>query len=178
VLETARLVVRPFAAADFDRLYALRADEEVAKYLGGTGNLREKVTARLSYYLEHHARHGYAMGLVSLKSSAEMIGWGGLQHFNDGEEVEVGYAFARAHWGRGYATELAAGGLRFGFEHLGLERIIAVASPENTASRHVMEKLGMRFERHIVHHGLDAVYYAVTRGDFLTRFGSDGAPRR
>ena len=167
MLETARLIVRPFVAEDFDRLYALRADEEVARHIGGTENLAERVAARLRYYVDHHARHGYAMGVVSLKTSPDMVGWGGLQHLDDGDEIEVGYAFALAHWGRGYATELAAAWLRFGFERLGLDRIVAVASPENHASRHVMEKLGMMYEKSIVHYGLDTVYYAVSRDAFL-----------
>jgi ribosomal-protein-alanine N-acetyltransferase len=169
LLETDRLLVRPCVAEDYDRLFALRADEEVARYLGGTENLAEKVATRLRYYVDHYARHGYAIGLVRLKSAPEPIGFGGLQHLDDGDEVEVGYAFARAHWGRGYATELAAGWLRFGFEHLGLDRIVAVASPENVASRHVMEKLGMTYEKNIVHYGHDTVYYAVTRDRFLDR---------
>jgi ribosomal-protein-alanine N-acetyltransferase len=169
MLETDRLIVRAFVAEDFDRLYALRADEEVARYLGGTENLAEKVATRLRYYVEHHARHGYAMGVASLRSSPGMIGWGGLQHLDDGAEIEVGYAFARAHWGRGYATELATAWLRYGFEHLGLERIVAVADPENVASRHVMEKLGMTYEKNIIHYGHDTVYYAVSRERFLNR---------
>jgi ribosomal-protein-alanine N-acetyltransferase len=169
MLETPRLVVRPFVAEDFDCLYALRADDEVARYLGGTDNLFERVGSRLRYYIDHHTRHGYAMGLVSLKSSPAMIGWGGLQHLDDGEEVEVGYAFAKAYWGHGYATELAAAWLRFGFEQLGLERIVAVALPGNLASRHVMEKLGMQYEKNIVHYGDDTVYYAVSRERFLNR---------
>jgi ribosomal-protein-alanine N-acetyltransferase len=169
MLETDRLVVRPFVAGDHDRLYAMRADEAVSRYLGGTENLVEKVASRLQYYVDHHARHGYAMGLVSLKSSPGMIGWGGLQHLDDGDEVEVGYAFGRAHWGRGYATELAAAWLRYGFGHLGLDRIVAVASPENIASRHVMQKLGMQHEKNIVHYGHDTAYYAVSRGDFQKR---------
>jgi ribosomal-protein-alanine N-acetyltransferase len=169
MLETDRLVVRPFVAEDFDRLHAMRADEEVSRYLGGTENLVEKVAARLQYYVDHHARHGYAMGVVSLKSSPGMIGWGGLQHLDDGDEVEVGYAFGRAHWGRGYATELAAAWLRHGFGHLGLDRIVAIASPENVASRHVMKKLGMQHEKNFVHFGHDTAYYAVSRGDFQKR---------
>lgn len=169
MLETARLVVRPFVTDDFNTLYALRADPEVSKYLGGTENLREKVASRLAYYIEHYARHGYAMGLAGLKSSRETVGWGGLQHLDDGDELEVGYALARAHWGQGYATEIAAGWLRFGFDHLGADRIVAVASPENVASRHVMDKLGMRYEKDYLHYGHDTVYYAVTRGAFAAR---------
>jgi RimJ/RimL family protein N-acetyltransferase len=166
MLETLRLLVRPFAESDFDRLLALRHDKEVGRYLGGSDIPAEKVASRMRYYMDHYARWGYSMGVVSLKSGTEMIGFGGLQHFDDGEEIEVGYAFDKPYWGQGFATELASGWLRYGFETLGVDRIIAVATPANIASRHVMEKLGMRYEKNVVHYGSECVYYAVTRAQF------------
>jgi len=96
-----------------------------------------------------------------------MAGWGGLQHFNDGDEIEVGYAFAPEYWRRGLATELASAWLRFGFTELGLTRIIAVADIANAGSRRVMEKIGMRYEKDIEHYGHACVYYAVSRQEFL-----------
>ena len=162
MIETERLSVRPFVEQDFDALVSLREDWEVRKYLGGVRNTVEFTRQRLDYYLHHQARYGYSMSVVSLKDSPAMIGWGGLQHFNQGEEVEVGYAFAQAYWGRGLATELASAWLRFGFTHLGLDRIIAVADEANLASRRVMEKIGMRHEKNIVHYGHACVYYAAS----------------
>jgi len=163
MLETARLTVRPFVESDFDALVALREPWEVRQYLGGVRNTVEFTRQRLNYYLAHQARHGYAMSVVCLKGSTAMIGWGGLQHFNDGEEVEVGYAFAQAHWGQGLATELASACVQFGFARLGLDRIIAVADEANIASRRVMEKIGMRHEKDLVHYGHPCVYYAISR---------------
>jgi choline dehydrogenase-like flavoprotein len=83
------------------------------------------------------------MGVVSLKPGLTPVGWGGLQHLDDGDEIEVGYAFAREYWGRGLATELARGWLAWGFDRLHVDRIVAVADPANTASRHVMGTLRM-----------------------------------
>jgi ribosomal-protein-alanine N-acetyltransferase len=139
----------------------------VARYIGGERNTRDFTRQRLDYYIKHHAKHGYSMGVVMLKPAATPIGWGGLQHLDDGPEIEVGYAFAREYWGLGFATELAGGWLRWGFDHLGVDRIVAVADPRNIASRRVMEKLGMRYEKPIVHYGMDSVYYAVTREAFM-----------
>jgi ribosomal-protein-alanine N-acetyltransferase len=167
MLETLRLSVRPFVDSDFDRLFTLRRDKEVGRYLGGSDVPAERVAARMRYYMDHYARWGYAMGVVSLKTSPGMIGFGGLQHFDDKDEVEVGYALDRAYWGQGLATELASGWLRYGFDTLGLDRIVAVAIPENLASRRVMEKLGMRYEKHVMHYGSECVYYAVTRAQFV-----------
>ena len=172
MLETERLSVRPFVDEDFDALVALREPWEVRQYLGGARNTVEFTRKRLDYYLSHHRKYGYAMGAVSLGDSPAMIGWGGLQHFNDGDEIEVGYAFAQEYWGRGLATELASAWLRFGFSRLGLDRIIAVADVANAGSRRVMEKIGMRHEKDLEHYGHACVYYGVSREEFLGRASS------
>lgn len=51
--------------------------------------------------------------------------------------------------------------MRDGFERAGLRRIVAVAQPANRASLRVMEKLGMRYERDILHKGMDVVLYSI-----------------
>jgi [ribosomal protein S5]-alanine N-acetyltransferase len=51
--------------------------------------------------------------------------------------------------------------MRDGFSRAGLERIVAIAQPENRASIHVMEKLGMTFERETTHHGFRVALYAI-----------------
>jgi [ribosomal protein S5]-alanine N-acetyltransferase len=61
-----------------------------------------------------------------------------------GPDVEAAYVLRRDRWGRGYATEALRAVLDVGHGQLGLERIVALAYPENDASRHGMEKAGMR----------------------------------
>jgi ribosomal-protein-alanine N-acetyltransferase len=80
-----------------------------------------------------------------------------------GPEVEVGYRLARDARGRGYATEAARASLTYGFEQIGLERIVAVAAPANAASRRVMEKAGMTMEGPGRHYGQETVLYSITR---------------
>jgi ribosomal-protein-alanine N-acetyltransferase len=129
------------------------------------------VERRLQFYLDCHARYGFGMSALIGKADGEMVGWGGLQPLEESGEIEVGYGFAKDFWGRGYATETAAACLRYGFEQAGLTRIVAVAIPENTASRHVMEKLGMKFEGETLHYGSKCVLYAITRAEFTPRPG-------
>jgi ribosomal-protein-alanine N-acetyltransferase len=64
------------------------------------------------------------------------------------------------------ATELAKAALRYGFEEHHFDRIVAIAKPENAASIHVMEKVGMRYEMHTNYYGLDVVQYAISRDEF------------
>ena len=57
--------------------------------------------------------------------------------------VEIGWRLAAEYWNHGYATEAARAVLRFGFDTLQLDEIVAFTVPDNLASRRVMEKLGM-----------------------------------
>ena len=89
-----------------------------------------------------------------------LIGFCGLQPLPESEDIEIGWWLARAWWGRGLATEAARVALRDGFERVGLERIVAIAQPANTASIGVMRKIGMRFERMTAPRGIPVVMYA------------------
>jgi len=172
IIETERLLMRPLTRDDLPALISLRADEEVSRYLGGAAmQSEEAVTKRFEFYLDCHARHGIGMNLLLGKDGGEVLGWGGLQPLEDTGEIEVGYGFAKAHWGKGYATETAAAWLRYGFETAQLARVVAVAYPENTASRRVMEKLGMKYVKTEPHYNTDCVFYSITREEFTPRPG-------
>lgn len=167
MIETERLIIRPFRPDDFDLLAAMRADPEVSRYIGGEmAQKREHVAARFKFYLSCYEAHGYGMFALLRKPDGLMIGCGGLQPLEDSGETEVGYSFAKDFWGQGYATEMAAAWLRYGFESARLERIVAVADPANKASWRVMEKLGMEYEGRVRHYGMECVKYAIAREQF------------
>ena len=84
-------------------------------------------------------------------------------------DVEVLYALEQRHWGRGFASEAAARALGHGFEALGLDRVVAVARPDNHGSRAVMEKIGLVHEGPVVVAGIPAVCYAQSRAGHLAR---------
>ena len=168
MLETARLLLQPFVAEDLATLCKLRSDPEVARFIGGEEYTRpEKIAKRFGYYLAHQEQYGFSVSRVVLRETGEIIGWGGLIHLDGTEQIEVGYGFDKPFWGQGYATEVALAWVSYGFNVLGLERIVAVAVPENRASRHVMEKLGMRYEKDTRHYDFTCVLYAMTKDEFL-----------
>jgi ribosomal-protein-alanine N-acetyltransferase len=172
IIETERLILRPFTLDDLPEQLRVRSDPEVVRYLGGTAmQTPEFVEARLRIYMECRERYGFSMSPAVRKSDDVVVGWGGLQPLEESGEIEVGYGFDKPFWGQGYATELAAAWLRYGFEEARLARIVAVADPENTASRHVMEKLGMKYEKNVMHYGHDCVFYAIAREEFVPREG-------
>jgi RimJ/RimL family protein N-acetyltransferase len=113
---------------------------------------------------------GFCLWKLSPKEGGGAIGFCGLQPLQetDPEEIEIGWWLARAFWGRGLATEAARMALRDGFERAGLQRIVAIAQPANTASIRVMRKLGMRFERLTESRGIEVALYA--------RGAADGGP--
>jgi RimJ/RimL family protein N-acetyltransferase len=76
------------------------------------------------------------------------------------------YALARRYWGKGLATEGARASLHYGFDHLKLERIMAAALLDNNASRRVMEKIGLRYEKTFQFHGLAVAGYSLSRTDY------------
>jgi RimJ/RimL family protein N-acetyltransferase len=96
---------------------------------------------------EHFAAHGHGFWMVEAVGVADFIGIAGLlvpgfeAHFTPG--VEIGWRFAHACWGNGYATEAARALLEFGFDHVGLEEIVSFTVPANRRSRRVMERIGM-----------------------------------
>jgi len=181
-LTTTRLEMRPMEPDDLAWYAELAGDAEVMQYIGHAGPLsHEQATERLARYVRCWDEHALGMFGVRLREEPLPVGWAGLQPLSGTDEIEVGYAFGRAAWGCGYATEVASAIVRWGFEELGLARIVAVASPENTGSRHVMDKLGMRYEGMRPGSGQPSVYYSLTPAAFaraapLRTFGRETTP--
>jgi RimJ/RimL family protein N-acetyltransferase len=172
-LTTARLELRPIAADDLDHLAGLYADPDVMRFIGsGRPRSREEAVGRLQAQLDHRRRHGFGFFMMRLRGEpgasatgdrSTFVGRCGLQYLGDTGAVELGYTLARPFWGQGYATEAARACVSYAFEGLRLPRIVAIARPANAASRHVMEKLGMRLERETEWDGGPAVWYELDR---------------
>ncbi len=95
-----------------------------------------------------------------------MIGWSGFMPLDWTTEIEVGYGMIKKFWGQGIGSEAAKAWLDFGFNVKKLKRIVAVAYPENTGSRRIMEKLGMKYEKTETHYGAKCVFYGISREEF------------
>ncbi|MFJ5880695.1 GNAT family N-acetyltransferase [Kitasatospora cineracea] len=148
-LESERLTLRPFAAADADLLIELDSDPAVMRYLtGGAPTPPEEVRDRaIPAILAGYERWDHDLGLFAAyeKDGGAFVGWFCLRPLRSGprEEAELGYRLRRAAWGRGYATEVSRALLAKGFAELGLRLVWAETMAANRPSRNVMEKLGM-----------------------------------
>lgn len=164
-LETARLLLRAFRLEDLPIHHRLIGSDPQVTWNGKALTLEESEAA-LRRRMQHCEEHGFGMWVVEEKASGEMLGHAGLQHLEDTEEVEIGYYFGRPAWGRGIATEAGAASLRYAFETLGLDQVLAVVRPENQASQHVLSKLGLRHVRDEPHYGFDVQVWQIKRETF------------
>jgi ribosomal-protein-alanine N-acetyltransferase len=166
-IETARLLLRHFTLDDLDALFRLYSNPEIMRYVGkGAFATIEETKPRLIFMIEHWEKHGFGMWALVHKESGKMIGRCGLQYLDNTPEVELGYLLDKAFWNMGLATEASLESLKFGFLELGLERIVAIARPENIASQRVMQKVGMKSDKIGRFYNTDCVYYAILRGDY------------
>jgi ribosomal-protein-alanine N-acetyltransferase len=151
--------------SDLDDLAALFADPDVMRYVG-TGQPIERAEAQkaLTSIVAHWNRHGFGRWAIEDKNTREFVGYGGLRSLLGTPEVV--YHFAKRHWGQGLATEVARACLNFGFNVKGFDRIVAIAKPANAASIHVMEKIGMHFEKETSYYGIEVVEYVITSQEF------------
>lgn len=174
-VDTARLCLRMWRREDADAFAELNADPTVTRYLrDGAPMTREASDRLLDACEEHWDRHGFGLWAVEVRHTREFAGFIGLAYptfLPEMPDVEVGWRLANRFWGRGYATEGGQAALAFGFDELGLRRVVSIYNRDNVASRKVMEKLGMRLDRETLHPelGLPLRVYAITRERWLTR---------
>jgi RimJ/RimL family protein N-acetyltransferase len=166
-METARLHFREPSTSDLDEVYKIVSDPQVMKYLGleaGSLMTKDEVRVTIEKMVEFWAAHGFGRWVVVNKTDGQLIGLCGFRLLD--RTPELFYLFARASWGQGLATEAAQASLRYGFEQLGFQRIVAATRHANAASLRVMTKIGMRYEKEITHSGVYAICYVATRNDY------------
>lgn len=164
VVTTERLLLRPFVYADIERLHLILSNENVIRFLPNPiPPTYGRVTLIVERILKDWEQHGYGLWAVEETKAPGLIGWCGLQYLSDTDETEVAYLLDEPAWGKGFATEGAKASLQYGFGQLALKRIIAIVHLDNDASRHVIEKLGMRFVDQTRYFGIDCYRYAADR---------------
>src|SRR5262249_52278199 len=141
ICQTNRLAVREFTMNDLEPLTAMHLDPDVCRFIG----LRTPEQTRnvLIEWIAAYRSRGFAKWAVVLRETGQLIGRCGItpEEYESISEPELGWTFARAHWGFGYTTEAAAAVMKYWFEVLKFPRIISLIDPQNVASQRVAERI-------------------------------------
>jgi RimJ/RimL family protein N-acetyltransferase len=160
---TSRLLCERLRPEHLDELVPVMLDPRVAQWLWPypAPPTEADVLAGLQAKVEHWERFGFGMWLVRDRATGATVGRGGLQYtYSPGlDEIEAGWAILPERWGQGLATELAWASIDAAFAWLGLREIIALARPDNLASRRVMEKTGFVYGGDTAYAGLPHLLY-------------------
>jgi RimJ/RimL family protein N-acetyltransferase len=173
VLTTPRLRVRPITIEDVDALHELWTIPAVRRYLWDDQVLaRETVQEIVTHSCESFVERGFGYFALEFRDRDGLVGFCGHRVSEEGgHEIELLYGIHPRHWGEGLVAEAARAVLRHGFESCGMERVIAATDTPNQQAVRVLQKLGMVFEQRRQFHGLDTVFYSMSRTDFEA--GSD-----
>lgn len=165
-IATPRTTLRPLGPADATALHALWTAPGARRHLWDDEAIAPARTVALAARSAAlHRECGAGLWGAHLLDGGALVGFAGYWHFHEPPVLELGYGVAEAHWGRGYATEIAGALVRYGFDTLGLAEIQASADAANTASARVLAKLGFRLARRAASGGSDLCFYQLPRAD-------------
>jgi RimJ/RimL family protein N-acetyltransferase len=147
VIETKRLILRPWRNEDRDPFAAINADQRVSDWLGGAID-RAASDALIDRFDAHHAANGFSAWAAERKADGRLIGMVGLSSVSAdtlpvGPCIEIAWRLAYEAWGAGYATEGAQAALDWGFANIPTAEIIAITATTNLNSQAVMRRIGM-----------------------------------
>ena len=146
MIETERLILRPWREDDIPPFAEMNSDEEVMEYLPKCLSLEETVQF-YNRIVAEHSTFGNGLYAVETKSDGSFIGYVGFHHFDFEEEfspgVEIGWRLAGKHWNKGYATEAAKACIDYARRHRLFNEIYSFTTVCNSRSKRVMQKIGM-----------------------------------
>jgi RimJ/RimL family protein N-acetyltransferase len=171
VLETPRLILRPFREEDIGRLSELMANGDFMRFSVGPCTL-EQTQRVLQKFLSWNRAGLPSQFAVVLRENDDVLGYCGFLHHPEvPEEVEIGYRLDPAYWNRGLITEAARTVRDHAFGDLNLPRVISLIHPENIPSRRVAEKIGLIPEKEITFRGFPTTVFALSREQWLAQRG-------
>lgn len=169
MFETNRLLLRVLTVEDAKPLTDLWTDPDVTCYMGGPRNY-DKLYQDFIADANPEQQPAFDLWPAIEKATGQVVGHCGVydKEVNGRLEHELIYVFAKAAWGKGYATEAGTAVKNYVFQHLGLTRLIALIDPENVASARVAEKVGLHYEQDVVRPGGKVMkVYAIERNTLV-----------
>ena len=173
LIETQRLILREIELSDDQAMFELDSDPRVHRYLGNNMFERIEQSQELIHQIrKQYIENGIGRWAAIEKSSGCFIGWSGLKFIRETENnhthfYDVGYRLMPRFWGKGYATESAKAAIEYGFTTMNLNEIIGTAHVENKASRHALEKCGLRFIEQFYWKDIHCDWLSISRSEWL-----------
>jgi RimJ/RimL family protein N-acetyltransferase len=166
-IETSRLLLRPWQPDDLAQLTRLLGDPEVTRYIVlGEPFTPEDVAEVSARTLEQWDHNGFGPWVAIEKATGRWVGRIGLNEIIDWpgpDKIEVGWELHQEFWGQGLATEGGLATMRYGFEVVGLDRIMSATMAANAASRRVMDECGLKFQGELHLPQTVMAWYAIDR---------------
>jgi RimJ/RimL family protein N-acetyltransferase len=162
-LETPRLILRDFQQQDLPQLAPILANPQVMKF-SPTGILSvSQVQAKIDSFINSYGEFGFGKQAVIFKESNQLIGYCGIavEQIDKVDEREIGYRLDPKFWNKGLATEAALTTIQYGFEQLKFPYILGIVERENIGSIRVLQKLGMKYQKETLFHGILMDIYQV-----------------
>ena len=175
IITTPRLILRWISEDDIDSLYEIFSNPQVMRYWSTVPLPNQEAAAELQREIAegNESEKMFKWG-IALRDSNMLIGTTTLFNLNlDNGRAEIGYALARAYWGKGYMNEALNALVSHTFEVMGLRRLEADVDPRNAASIRTLERLGFQREGflrerwHVNGEIQDALFYGLLRREWL-----------
>ncbi len=146
LFETPRLYARALDEGDLQEMLTVYGDQEAMVWVGDGDVLSpDEAVAWIAKTQNNYQVRGYGMTAIVLHKTHEVVGFCGLVHPDGQPEVEIKYAFKRAFWGQGLATETVVAMVAYGVRCFDMAYIMATTAPENAASHRVLLKSGFQW---------------------------------
>jgi ribosomal-protein-alanine N-acetyltransferase len=169
LFETERLIVRHFTEDDGNAFFALNGDEEIVRYIRAPKSREECDAFLLQTIAGYESKPLEGRWAAVDKISGDVIGSFAFIPIEQTDNMQVGYALLKNHWGKGFATELTAGGLHFVFSKTGLNEVYGITETENIPSQKVLLKAGFEFDAAYMANAKQLFRYRFSKSAFISR---------
>lgn len=145
IFETERLLIRQYTIDDFENFFLLSGNEDVMRYIRPVQDREQSKEFFNKIIKAYDEQPGLGRWAMLEKQSGIFLGSFAVIPIENSDDIQLGYALLKEHWGKGYATEATKGGIEYFQNRTSLTELYALTEPANTASEKVLRKAGFQF---------------------------------
>ena len=167
ILETDRLLLRPFEFSDAEDMFAMDSNPNVHLFLGNNPLTKiEQCQEYIKNIQNQYVQNGIGRFIAETKDTHEVIGWIGLKLVTEEENnhsnfYDIGYRLREEFWGKGYAYEGAKAWRDYAFNEMKIPILNGMAHIDNIGSNRILQKLGMQQKNQYLHHDIPCYWYEL-----------------